>query len=111
MPQSDRREPSKPRNVEDIDPQSDVRVRILGTVLEKRDDSVVMDDGTGTVEVFLDGEELDTIKDGQRIRIFGRVLPTRESFELQADIVQDMTDLDMEDYNAVRDAVGLEQIP
>ncbi|MCJ7479095.1 MAG: OB-fold nucleic acid binding domain-containing protein [Candidatus Nanohaloarchaeota archaeon QJJ-7] len=111
MPQDNQRKPSVPREVEDIQPERDARVRVLGTVLEKRDDSLVLDDGTGTVEAFVDADDLKEVKEGQRIRVFGRVLPTTDSFELQGELVQEMTDLDMDSYGQVKDEVGKGNIP
>ncbi|MDY6769029.1 MAG: OB-fold nucleic acid binding domain-containing protein [Candidatus Nanohaloarchaea archaeon] len=112
MPEPDnQRQAATPRDVTDIDAENDVRVRVLGTVLETRQDSLMLDDGTGTVEVFVDADDLDQVQDGQRVRVFGRVLPTADSFELQAELVQDMADLDMDMYEEVVDAVGKSGIP
>lgn len=107
--QDQQRHPAVLRNITDIDPQRDVRVRIVGTVLEVREDSIMLDDGTGTTEVFLDIEDQDTVQDGMRIRVFGRVLPTPDDFEVQGEIVQDMTDLDMDTFNEVRELTDLQQ--
>lgn len=102
MPQNNQRQPAVPKDIEEIDPERDVRVRVLGTVIETRDDSIMLDDGSGTVEVFLDEEHLDSVSDGQRIRVLGRVLPAPDSFEIQGEIVQDMSDIDMDAYNTVK---------
>jgi len=104
MPEN-RRAPAKHRNIEDINPKDDIRVRIVCTVLEKKEDSVVVDDGTGTTEVFLDQDDLAEIEEKERIRIIGRVLPTPESFEIQGEILQSMKDVDMELYEKVMKAV------
>lgn len=111
MPRDNERRPAVPRDVTEINPETDARVRVLGTVLEKRDDSVMLDDGSGTVEVFVDADDLDGLNEGQRVRVFGRVLPTADSFEMQGELVQDMSDLDMEAYARVQEAVGKERIP
>ncbi len=111
MPRDNERRAAVPRNVDDINPETDARVRVLGTVLETRQDSVMLDDGSGTVEVFMDADDLEDVTDGQRVRVFGRVLPTAESFEVQGELVQDMTELDMETYARVVDEVGAENIP
>lgn len=102
MPQDNQRKPAVPKDISAIDAEQDVRVRVLGTVLETRDDSIMLDDGSGTVEVFLDADDFDAVQDGQRIRVLGRVLPAAEGFELQGEIVQDMSDLDMDAYNTVK---------
>lgn len=111
MPENDRRKAAVPRQIAEIDAEDDVRVRVLGTVLEVRDDSVMLDDGSGTVEVFLDADDLDAVEESQRVRVFGRVLPTPDAFEIQGEILQDMSDLDMELYGRVVDRVGRERIP
>lgn len=98
-----KRDPALPRNVEEIDPEADVRVRLLGTVIEKEGDSIVLDDGSGSVEIFLDEEDLKSIEEKNKIRVLGRVLPTPESFEIQGELVQEMDDLDFELYNKAMD--------
>lgn len=109
MPQR-KRSPAVPKKIEKIDPEEDVRVRILGTVLEKREDSAVIDDGSKTVEAFLDEEDLEKMSENQKVRIFGRVLPTPDSFEIQGEIIQDMDDLNFELYNKVKEIVGEENV-
>ncbi len=111
MPQNNdmRRHPAVLKDVDTITPGEDVRVRIIGTVLEAEKDSIVLDDGTGATEVFLDQDDLNSVQEGQRIRVLGRVLPTPDSFELQGEIVQDMNDLDMEHYRTVREHTNMQQ--
>lgn len=110
MPEQNRRHPAVMKNIEDINPQEDVRVRVVGTVLETLEDSIMLDDGSGTTEIFLNDDDLDDVAEDQRIRVFGRVLPTQDSFELQGEIVQDMSDLDMEKFNQVKQLVGAENL-
>ncbi|MDY6776951.1 MAG: OB-fold nucleic acid binding domain-containing protein [Candidatus Nanohaloarchaea archaeon] len=112
MPEQDRGTPTaRPRDVEEIDPDTDTKVRVLGTVLDTREDSAMLDDGTGTVEVFMDADDLEDVREGQRVRVFGRVLPTADDFEIQGELVQDMSDLDMDRYEEVAEAIGKEKIP
>lgn len=101
-----RRAPARPKNVEEIDPQNDIRVRVIGTVLSLDEDSISLDDGTGNVEVFLEDEQMEDLKEGQRIRILGRVLPTPDSFELQGEVVQDFSEVDPELYDRVKKVVN-----
>lgn len=106
MPENQRRAPARPRKVEDINPQSDIRVRITGTVLSVDEDSVSIDDGTGTVEVFLEDEHLEEIEENQRIRVLGRVLPTPDSFEIQGEILQDFSEVDQKLHDRVKKVVN-----
>lgn len=104
MPQN-RKAPSKPRNISDIDPRNDIRVRILGTVLSTAEDSIMIDDGSGTTEVFLDQQDLEDIEENSQIRIIGRVLPTPDSFEIQGEIVQPLENDETELYKKTRKTI------
>ncbi|MFB6100572.1 MAG: hypothetical protein ABEK16_04835 [Candidatus Nanohalobium sp.] len=109
MPENQRRAPARPKNIDEIEPQSDIRVRIVGTVLSVEEDSVSLDDGTGTVEVFLEDEDLEDVEENQRIRVLGRVLPTPDSFEIQGEIVQDFSDVDQKLHDRVKKVVNTSQ--
>ncbi|MFB6213498.1 MAG: hypothetical protein ABEJ07_02975 [Candidatus Nanohaloarchaea archaeon] len=106
MPENQRRAPGIPKDIEDIDPRDDIRVRVVGTVITREDSSVAVDDGTGTVEVFLDDDQLDEVDENQRVRVIGRVLPTPDSFEIQGEVVQDFSDVDPELHDRVKKVVN-----
>lgn len=106
MPEQQRRAAAVKKDVTAIDPQADIRVRITGTVISKESDSVALDDSTGTVEVFMQEDELEEIEEGQRVRVLGRVLPTPDSFEIQAEVVQDFSDVDPELESRVNKVVS-----
>jgi len=104
-----RRAPAKPKKIENIEPQTDIRVRVVGTVLSVDEDSIAVDDGTGSVDVFLEQENMDNVEEGQRVRVFGRVLPTPDSFELQGEVLQDFDSVDTELHNRVKKVVNTSQ--
>jgi DNA/RNA endonuclease YhcR with UshA esterase domain len=106
MPENQRRAPARPKKIEEIDPQNDIRVRIKGTVLSVEEDSVSIDDGSGTVEVFLEEDDMEELEENQRIRVLGRVLPTPDSFEIQGEIVQDFSGVDQELHDRVKKVVN-----
>lgn len=89
-----RRLPSVARSVSSIDPEKDVRVRLLGSIIDSGNSSIVLDDGSGKAEIILDAPL------GVRgvVRVFARVLPLEGGFELRAEIVQDMNGLDLNLY-------------
>jgi uncharacterized protein YxjI len=109
MAEDQRRAPARPKKIEEINPQSDIRVRITGTILSIEQDSVSLDDGSGTVEVFLEDEDIEDLEESQRIRVLGRVLPTPDSFEIQGEIVQDFSDIDQELHDRVKKVVNTSQ--
>lgn len=104
MPEEFRKRiPSKERKIEDIQPE-DVRVRITGTVIDKNENTLVVDDGTGKINATFE-EEPDAEK-GQLVRVFGRIVPIEDGFEIQGELAQDMSSLDLELKKKVEKALG-----
>ena len=97
-----RRMPSVERKVSEIKPE-DVRISIIGTVIDMKENKMVVDDGTGKIEVVFD----DPVKTelNKMVRVFGRVIPIEEGFELQGEILQDMSQLDLELRKKIEDIV------
>ena len=89
-----RRLPSLERDIAGIRPE-DMRVAVLGTVIDKNPDStrIVLDDGTGKVEII--SESPLPAQVNQMVRVFGRVIPLENGVELQGEIAQDMSRLDL----------------
>ncbi|MCK4335750.1 MAG: replication protein RepA [Candidatus Aenigmarchaeota archaeon] len=95
---SPRRLPAYEKKVTEIG-KDDVRVRLLGMVIDKKENVIVLDDGTGKINViFTEPFETEVNK---RVRVFGRVIPAEEGFEIQGEILQDMSDVDLELYKKV----------
>jgi hypothetical protein len=88
-----RRMPSVFKKVSDIRPE-DMRISVIGTVIDKADDGIVVDDGTGKIDVTLDSPTQVEVK--ALVRVFGRVFPSEGGFHIQGEIVQDMKGLDMQ---------------
>ncbi|MBI2970910.1 MAG: hypothetical protein HYY37_00660 [Candidatus Aenigmarchaeota archaeon] len=97
MPFEYRRLPAVPKNIADIR-EGDVRVRILGRVLDRTDGVLVLDDGTGKAEIVADTD----VRHNELVRVFARVLPLENGYELRAELVQPMHALDIELHQKVR---------
>ena len=97
MPFQYKRLPAVQKKIADINPEKDIRIRILGRVIDKSDGSFVIDDGSAKAEVVTETE----LNINDLVRIFVRVLPLEEGFELRSEIVQDMNSLDMNLYKKV----------
>ena len=102
---SRRRIPCAERRISDIRPD-DVRVRVLGTVIDRDDSRVMVDDGTSRISAVFD--KAPEVGMNQVVRVFGRVIPMEQGFELQADVLQDMSGLDLSLYRRVSSALGKE---
>ncbi len=97
-----RRLPSIERKISEIK-REDVRVRIMGFVIDKDIDNqvIVVDDGTGRAVVFVDEENIKRVEEGQLVRIIGKV-KKGETIEIFAEVVQDFSKLDLNLYEQVR---------
>ena len=92
------------RKIEEINPETDLKVKIMGFVVDKKDDTVILDDGSKTAKVFVDNITIvEKMNINQLIRIFGSTLPTDEGFEIKADVVQDLSNLNINLYKKVEE--------
>lgn len=92
-----KRLPASPKSIIDINPEKDVRVRILGRVIDKQSGAIVVDDGTSTVQIVTDGAcDVDDL-----VCVFARVLPLEDGYELRGEIVQSRNGMDMELYRKI----------
>lgn len=95
---SPRRLPAYDKKIADIG-KDDVRVRLLGTVIDRKENVIVLDDGTGKINVVF-AEPVET-EANKRVRVFGRVISTEGGFEIEGEILQDMSEMDLELYKKV----------
>ncbi len=95
---SPRRLPALEKKISELG-KDDVRVRLLGMVIDRKDNVIVLDDGTGKINVVFP-EPVKT-EANKIVRVFGRVIPSEEGFEIQGEILQDMSGLDMSLYEKV----------
>lgn len=90
-----RRLPAHDKKINEIG-KNDARVRLLGTVIDNKDNVVVLDDGTGKINVVF--SDPVNVKANQTVRVFGRVMPAEEGFEIEGEILQDMGSVDVALY-------------
>ncbi|MBS3051216.1 MAG: hypothetical protein J4400_03635 [Candidatus Aenigmarchaeota archaeon] len=115
-----RRLPAVPKSIIDINPEKDVRIRILGRmririlgrIIDKQDGTIVIDDGTSTAQIITDAGLIDAgqtdakgvIRSGavrscetnDFVCVFARVLPLEDGYELRGEIVQNRNNMDMD---------------
>jgi len=87
-----RRAPAVLRRINEINPEKDIRIRILGRVIDKTDGIIVVDDGSGKAEIVTEDRNADM---NDVVRVFARVLPLETGYELRAEILQGMNALDL----------------
>ncbi len=85
MPQEFKKYPSTEKKISEIK-DSDIRIRVIGTVLEVQDQSIILDDGTGKLKATF---EMPINTSPQKlVRIIGRVMPAEGNLPISGDIAQ-----------------------
>ena len=100
-----RRLPAIEKKIGDIQPENDVRVRLIGTVIDTNSNSVVIDDGSGKAEVFFEGDV--NVHNGQLVRIITRVLPLIDGFECRGECLQTLEGFNMDLYKKAKEIASL----
>ncbi|MFH1424400.1 MAG: hypothetical protein ABIG20_01830 [archaeon] len=88
-----RKAPALERLVSDIK-EEDIKVRVLGRVAEKAGNYFVFEDSTGKIRVNgpAPKEEL--------VRVFGRLVKTKDGLVLEPELIQDMGKIDEKVYKS-----------
>ena len=98
-----RRMPSIEKSISDIHPETDVRVRLIGTVIDAGSNSVVIDDGTGKAEIYF--EEEPRVRQGQLVRIITRIIPLIDGFESRGEAIQILDGFNLELYKKAKSII------
>jgi len=91
-----RRQPAIIKKISEIN-EKDIRVRISGIVLDSSNGMLIVDDGTGRAEIVSE----TAANEGAFVRAFTRIIPLEGRYELRAEIVQDLSDVDRKLYKSI----------
>lgn len=107
MAEEEGRSYHNPVELEDVEPQKDVNIRVIGTVVTKDENSFVLDDSSAAKEVFADESVIENkIDEGSTVRVFGRVLPTPDDYEIEAEVVQNLSEVDVQKFKKIKKVVS-----
>jgi len=90
-------EPFKEKFIKDIKFE-DYKVALSGLVIDRKEKSFFLDDGTGQILVTCD--EMPSV---DFIKVFGRLVPYEDHYELQSEIIQDLSKVDRELLKKIKD--------
>jgi uncharacterized protein YdeI (BOF family) len=74
-------------------------VSVVGAIIKKEGNDILLDDGTGQIEVVF-GEDIN-FKEGDIVRVFGAAI----SGSLKGELIQDMSELDIKLYRESFDKI------
>ena len=90
-------EPFKEKFIKDIKFE-DYKVAVSGMVINQNEKSFFLDDGTGQILITCD--EIPSI---DFVKVFGRLIPYEDHYELQAEVIQDLSNVDKELLKRVKE--------
>jgi len=91
------------KRIIDLD-EMDSKVRIMGFLVDKKENTIVLDDGSGKIKIFTDATNvIDNLNINQFIRIFGSIIPVENDIEIRADIVQDLSGLNIDLFKKTKE--------
>lgn len=89
MPPEMKRMPAVEKTIADIK-ETDIRVKLYGSVIETAEDSILLDDGTGQVKVATENLKIPS----QNVMVVGKVIAFESGVEIKGEIISDATGLD-----------------
>lgn len=89
------------KRIDEIQPETDIRVRLIGTVIDVGLNSVVIDDGSGKIEIFFEKEPM--VRQGQLIRVITRILPLIDGFECRGEAIQALDGFNIDLYEKAKE--------
>lgn len=97
---------AKERKINEIQ-QDDIRVKVLGRVIDKTDNIFIIDDGSAKAEVLYDQDIIKKdFKIGDNLKLFARVLLSEPSnVQLQAEAIQNINDLNLDLYRRIKEVI------
>lgn len=104
MPESKeiiRRAPAVPLKIAQLKENKESRVSLVGTIVSKNPEiaSFIIDDSDSKVLVITNSnQDFEKVKEGQFVRVMGKVWGEAEEAEVQAEIVQDFDKIDKDLY-------------
>jgi uncharacterized protein YdeI (BOF family) len=95
-------EPAVKRKINEINPNLDSRVSLIGKIIDLKEGILILDDGSGKINVsFPEDIPKPELKEGLLVRVFGFVIPS-EPVEIQAEIIQDLSKLNLKYLEILR---------
>ena len=91
------------KKISDLD-EMDSKVRIMGFLVDKKENTIVLDDGSGKIKIFTDATNIiDNLNINQFVRIFGSIIPVENDIELRADIIQDLSGFNIDLFKKTKE--------
>jgi len=93
-----RRFPAAHKNISEIGPE-DIRVSVIGTIVDKSKGKIALDDGTGSMEALFEDDVLKDFKSGEQVRVIGKI----SEGTLTGEALQNFSSFNLELYKKIKE--------
>lgn len=91
------------KSIGEVNADIDLKIKVMGFVVDKSDVFIVVDDGKNKVKIFVEPEMMEKVDIHQFIAVYGSTIPTEDGFEIKADAIQDLTGLNLQFYKKMNE--------
>ena len=85
--------------------REDRKISISGLIINKEGNLIFVDDGTGVIAVNIESQ----VPINSFVRVFGYLLHNNDEVQLQANIIQDLSNVNKEAYNKLKKLLNQKQ--
>ncbi|MCD6476869.1 MAG: hypothetical protein J7K26_01730, partial [Candidatus Aenigmarchaeota archaeon] len=85
-----------------IDIEKDKRVRIIGIIIDKNDNYIMLDDGSGIIRIQYNKDIFNNIKNNMLVRVICNVYRHNNNVLYIAEAIQPLNNLDIQLYRKVK---------
>lgn len=85
--------------------ENDIRIRIIGVLVDSGEDYIVVDDGTGKIEVFFRENLNNEVKTGDVVKIIGRVYSSQGSVKINGECLQILKNFNLKLYKEAKKTI------
>ena len=92
--------PYKEQNIKDLNSNT-LKIAITGLIVSKSENMITIDDRTGSLPVLIDTDlPVNTF-----VKVYGILIPSDQGFELQGNLIQDLSKINQELYKKVKSSL------
>ena len=97
--------PAMETSISDINDGTVNKIRIVGSIVSKEENGFILDDTTGAIKIIVDTSSSNSLIEKTPVQVIGRVLKTEDGFELRADFVNKLDEINLKLYRKVNNAI------
>lgn len=97
--------PAMETSISDINDGTVNKIRVVGSIVSMDEKGFILDDTTGEMKIIANKAYGTSLTEKTPVQVIGRVLKIEDGFELRADFVNKLDDMNLKLYRKVNNAI------